>query len=307
MFQIVCTLALEVPSVLLYLGSMHGLSPNVSLDCEPWGHMDHNGEGCECLSSDSTGAYVHDLSLAAYERDSSTIAEGSPTEGARNEDSDIRDGECVRSRGSAGPDTGHPGTVPFVSHQPGAYGRLLLAVYVRWRTGLLVLWLGLGLGFLPVSGRRRDRLGSAYDRGSFGTGTVVAVSVWCTVWKGSTSDCLAYVGEKHGGSDSVVFDKWEKLFPPWTVTQDFWQTALRPDVSGVAVDVWLLHDCRCADLPGWGISRNAGDLPSLPVSPFRSNSPDVAVAAVSDLSSGTIGVPFCRHLLHRARHHTCRL
>ena len=74
---------------------MHGMSPNVSLDCELWGHIYHNGEGCEYLSSDSTGAYVHDLSLAAYERDSSTIAEGSPAEGARNEDCDIRDGECV--------------------------------------------------------------------------------------------------------------------------------------------------------------------------------------------------------------------
>ena len=31
---------------------------------------------------------------------------------------------------------GRPGS--FVSHRPGAYGRLLLAVYVRWKTGLLV-------------------------------------------------------------------------------------------------------------------------------------------------------------------------
>ena len=65
MFHIVCALALEVPSVLLDLEIMHSLSPNVILDCEPWGHMDHNGEGCECLSSESTGAYVHDLSLVA--------------------------------------------------------------------------------------------------------------------------------------------------------------------------------------------------------------------------------------------------
>ena len=33
---------------------------------------------------------------------------------------------------------GRPGSVPFVSHRPGAYGRLLLAVYVRWKTGLLL-------------------------------------------------------------------------------------------------------------------------------------------------------------------------
>ena len=33
---------------------------------------------------------------------------------------------------------GRPRSVPFVSHRPGAYGRLLLTVYVRWKTGLLV-------------------------------------------------------------------------------------------------------------------------------------------------------------------------
>ena len=35
-------------------------------------------------------------------------------------------------------ETGRPGSVPFVSDRPGAYGRLLLVVYVRWRTGVLV-------------------------------------------------------------------------------------------------------------------------------------------------------------------------
>ena len=33
---------------------------------------------------------------------------------------------------------GRPGLVPFVSDRPGAYGRLLLTVYVGWQTGLLV-------------------------------------------------------------------------------------------------------------------------------------------------------------------------
>ena len=31
-----------------------------------------------------------------------------------------------------------PGLIPFVSCMPGAYGRILLVVYVRWRTGFLV-------------------------------------------------------------------------------------------------------------------------------------------------------------------------
>ena len=33
---------------------------------------------------------------------------------------------------------GRPGSIPFVSMRPGAYGRLLLAVYVRWKSGLLI-------------------------------------------------------------------------------------------------------------------------------------------------------------------------
>ena len=33
---------------------------------------------------------------------------------------------------------GRPGSVPFVSDRPGAYGRLLLAVYVLWKSGVLV-------------------------------------------------------------------------------------------------------------------------------------------------------------------------
>ena len=33
---------------------------------------------------------------------------------------------------------GRAGSIPFVSEKPGTYGRLLLAVYVRWRTGLLI-------------------------------------------------------------------------------------------------------------------------------------------------------------------------
>ena len=89
MLQIVCALALEVPSVLRDIESLHGVSPNDSLSCEPWGHIDHTGRDCACLSSDSTGAYVHDLSLATKEaspveerEDLSTTPSGAPDEPA---------------------------------------------------------------------------------------------------------------------------------------------------------------------------------------------------------------------------------
>ena len=77
--------------------------------------MDHGGEGCECLSSDNTGA-----------------------EGAREEDSRVCGVDFSQDCGLADLDTGRLGSVPFVSHRPGAYGRLLLVVYVRWKTGFLV-------------------------------------------------------------------------------------------------------------------------------------------------------------------------
>ena len=112
-------LALEVPAFLQNIENLQGVSPDVQLSCEPWGHVDQSGGGCECLSSDRTGAYVHGLSLMTKEclpvpelEDVSVSTGGS---GARM--------SHVSSIGEE-----WPGSVPFVSHQPGAYVRLLLAV-----------------------------------------------------------------------------------------------------------------------------------------------------------------------------------
>ena len=66
-FQIVSTLALELPTFLEALEDLRGASPNVQLDCEPWGHMDHSDEQCHCRSSDRTAAYVHELALNMQE------------------------------------------------------------------------------------------------------------------------------------------------------------------------------------------------------------------------------------------------
>ena len=122
MFQIVCALALEVPSVLHDIESLNVVSPNVSLSCEPWGHTDHNGGDCTCLSSDSTGAYIHGLSIAS---------EGVPP----MEETEVISTATDRDGAQMDLLAGRPGSVPFVSQRPGAYGRLLLAVYMRWKTG----------------------------------------------------------------------------------------------------------------------------------------------------------------------------
>ena len=121
MFQIVSTLALEVLAFRQNIDNLRDVSPDVQLACEPWGHVNHSDGNCECLSSDRTGAYIHDLALMPRE----CLAVHTGGSGAR------------MSHASA-ISAGRPGSVPFVSHRPGAYDRLLLAVYVRWKMGLLM-------------------------------------------------------------------------------------------------------------------------------------------------------------------------
>ena len=129
MFQIVSALALEEPAFLQNIDSLWGVSPDVHLSCEPWGHVNHSGGDCECLSSDRMGAYVHDLALMP--QDYLTVPE--------REDASVHTGgSCVRMSHASDVGVGWPGSVPFISHQPGAYGRLLLTVSISWKTGLLV-------------------------------------------------------------------------------------------------------------------------------------------------------------------------
>ena len=65
---------------------------------------------------------------------------------------------------------------------------------------------------------------------------------WCAVWKGSVRECRDHFNDKHSGSETLEFDRVSKSFPAWTVTQDFWKQALKPEVSGIAVDVRLFHE-----------------------------------------------------------------
>ena len=75
------------------------------------------------------GAYVHDLALMP--RECLTVPE--------LEDASVHTrGSAARMSHASVMGAGQLGSVPFVSHWPGTYGPLLLAVYVRWTTGLLV-------------------------------------------------------------------------------------------------------------------------------------------------------------------------
>ena len=65
---------------------------------------------------------------------------------------------------------------------------------------------------------------------------------WCAVWKGSVRECRDHFNEKHSGSETIDFDKVSKAFPAWTVTRDFWKQALKPEISGIAVDITLFRE-----------------------------------------------------------------
>ena len=62
-FQIVSNMVLELPSFLAELEDLRGVSTNVHLQCEPWGHINHEDVDSECQTSDRTAAYVHDLTI----------------------------------------------------------------------------------------------------------------------------------------------------------------------------------------------------------------------------------------------------
>ena len=86
---------------------------------------------------------------------------------------------------------------------------------------------------------------------------------WCAVWKCSVSDCREHFNEKHGGSASLDFGNVSRSFPPWTVTRNIWQAALRPDVSGIAVDVCLFHKAGCRLIHKYRVHKDPLPHPAL--------------------------------------------
>ena len=86
---------------------------------------------------------------------------------------------------------------------------------------------------------------------------------WCAVWKGSVCECLEHLAEKNGGSTSVAMENVGKFFLPWTVTRSVWLHALRPDVSGIAVDTLLFHEAGQRLIHRYRIYRDPFPHPAL--------------------------------------------
>ena len=86
---------------------------------------------------------------------------------------------------------------------------------------------------------------------------------WCAVWKGSVRACQEHLSEKHGGSSLFALKNVAKFFPPWTVSRHVWQTALQPDVSGVAVDARLFHEAGCRLVHRYRVYKDPFPHPAL--------------------------------------------
>ena len=130
MFQIVSTLVEEVPDFASEMNKLQGVQPRLQLLNSPRVHGVQCVEKCDCLMSDRVDAYVHCLIPRLAQADLTNL------------DNIDNSGEMAagftfnEDCGYLG--IGRAGSIPFVSEKPGAYGRLLLAVYVRWKSGCLI-------------------------------------------------------------------------------------------------------------------------------------------------------------------------
>ena len=76
-----------------------------------------------------------------------------------------------------------------------------------------------------------------------GAGSAVALPCHMVHGVEGVGACLfGTSGGETWGIDAGDDDERCKVFSPWTVTRDVWHAALRPEVSGVAVDALLFHE-----------------------------------------------------------------
>ena len=130
MLQIVSTLMEEVPDFASEMKKLQGVQPRLQLLNSPWGHGVQCVDKCDCLMSDRVDAYVHCLIPRVAQADLTNL------------DNIDNSGEMAAgftfSEDCGYLGIGRAGSIPFVSERPGAYGRLLLAVYVRWKPGSVI-------------------------------------------------------------------------------------------------------------------------------------------------------------------------
>ena len=130
MFQIVSTLMADAPGFALVMMELRGMQPHIQLMDDTWGHDGKCVKACDCLLPDRAEAFVHCLIPP--------LLPSGPIPDTGSIDSTMESAGFTFRDDCGYLGVGRPGSIPFVSERPGAYGRLLLAVYVRWMSGLLI-------------------------------------------------------------------------------------------------------------------------------------------------------------------------
>ena len=74
---------------------------------------------------------------------------------------------------------------------------------------------------------------------------------------------VGHFNEKHWGLAFFELKNVQRFFPPWTIAKDVCQTALRPDVSGIAVDTRLFHEAGCRLLHKYNVYKDPFPHPAL--------------------------------------------
>ena len=108
---------------------------------------------------------------------------------------------------------------------------------------------------------------------------------WCSVWKGTAHDCIDHLRGKHNETENAG----ESSFPLGSDSGDC--VALHPEVSVVATDVQLFHQCGRRSVHGYRMYKDP--LPRVPGGPVNQ---EMAVARLTSLHlsiplSGTTSTP----------------
>ena len=89
---------------------------------------------------------------------------------------------------------------------------------------------------------------------------------WCTVWKGTSQDCIDHLRGAHDVPWEVKSASLEKYLPPWMVTRQVWSASLTAQHSGISTNVLLFSDIRLSLVHHYRIHKRG-----LPHIAFRRN------------------------------------
>ena len=89
---------------------------------------------------------------------------------------------------------------------------------------------------------------------------------WCTMWKGTSQDCMDHIRGAHDVPWEIKSASLEKYLPPWTATRKVWSDSLMPQHCGISTDVLLFSDICLSLVHHYRVHKRG-----LPLIAFRRN------------------------------------